>query len=52
MPPADWHPDLSGNQPVGDEERPGELWLWTPGQPPAKKLVDGVDFASPVAWLP
>jgi len=50
--PPGWRPDLPGDQPLGVEEQPGELWLWTPGKPPTKKLVDGVDFASPLAWLP
>jgi WD40-like Beta Propeller Repeat len=50
--PPGWRPDLPADQPLDVEEQPGELWLWTPGQPPTKKLVDGVDFASPVAWLP
>ncbi|MFL5800349.1 MAG: TolB family protein [Roseiflexaceae bacterium] len=50
--PPGWRPDLPANEPLGIEEQPGELWLWTPGQPPTKKLVDGVDFASPLAWLP
>jgi hypothetical protein len=51
LPPA-WRPDLPIDEPLGVDEQTGELWLWTPGQPPAQKLVDGVDFASPLAWLP
>jgi hypothetical protein len=50
--PPGWRTDLPNDQPLGDEGQSGELWLWTPGQPPTQKLVDGVDFASPVAWLP
>ncbi len=50
--PPGWRPDLPIDEPLGLDEQSGELWLWTPGQPPAQKLVDGVDFASPLAWLP
>jgi hypothetical protein len=50
--PPGWRADLPNDEPVNAAEQPGELWLWTPGSPPARRLVDGVDFASPLAWLP
>jgi dipeptidyl aminopeptidase/acylaminoacyl peptidase len=50
--PPGWQPGLPDNEPIDAGDRPGELWLWTPGQAPARKLADGVDFASPLAWLP
>jgi hypothetical protein len=50
--PPGWRPDLPNDEPIDAGERPGELWLWTPGQDPSQKLVDGIDFASPLAWLP
>jgi Tol biopolymer transport system component len=50
--PPGWRPGLSNNEPFDAGEQPGELWLWTPGQDPAEKLVEKVDFASPLAWLP
>ncbi|HEX9441066.1 MAG TPA: hypothetical protein VF909_15375 [Roseiflexaceae bacterium] len=50
--PPGWRPDLPPDEPLQVDERPGEVWLWTPGQQPAQKLLDGVDFASPLAWLP
>src|SRR6185436_1385070 len=50
--PPGWRPGLPDDQPFGADERPGEIWLWTPGDQPAQRLVDEVDFASPLAWLP
>jgi Tol biopolymer transport system component len=50
--PPGWRPDLPNDEPIDAGERPGELWLWTPGQNPSQKLLEGVDFASPLAWLP
>jgi WD40-like Beta Propeller Repeat len=50
--PPGWRPDLPDDQPLAAGEQPGELWLWTPGRNPAQKLVEKVDFASPLAWLP
>jgi hypothetical protein len=50
--PAGWEPGLGGQQPVFADEDAGELWRWRPGAPPEQKLADGVDFASPLLWLP
>jgi hypothetical protein len=50
--PPGWKPDLPNDQPLAAGEQPGELWLWTPGRDPGQKLLEGVDFASPLAWLP
>jgi Tol biopolymer transport system component len=50
--PPGWRPDLPNDEPFDVGEQPGELWLWTPGQAPSRKLADQVDFASPLAWLP
>jgi Tol biopolymer transport system component len=50
--PPGWRPGLPNDEPFDAGERPGELWLWAPGQNPSQKLVEGVDFASPLAWLP
>ncbi|NJO06465.1 MAG: hypothetical protein HC876_13580 [Chloroflexaceae bacterium] len=30
----------------------GTLWLWQPGSTPSTQLVEGVDFGSPLLWLP
>jgi len=49
--PPDWKPDLSPNEPVNAAEKPGEIWRWQPGSAPSELLVQGVDFASPLAWL-
>jgi hypothetical protein len=50
--PPGWKPNLPPDQPVGADERPGEIWRWQPGSAPAEKLAANVDFASPVLWLP
>jgi hypothetical protein len=50
--PPSWRPGLPNDQPLDAGEQPGELWLWTPGAEPSQKVVAGVDFASPLAWLP
>lgn len=51
--PSDWTPliDMPNEGRYIDEE-PGALWLWNPGENLSQKLVDNVDFASPVLWLP
>lgn len=53
LPPA-WRPDLAQNEPLDPSgaERPGDIWLWQPGGMPATRLAGGVDFASPLHWLP
>lgn len=50
--PTGWKPDAPTNEPTYDQATQGELWRWTPGQQPAERLVQGVDFASPLLWLP
>ena len=50
--PPGWSAQLSPNEPIDAGEKPGEIWRWNPGGQPDKKLASGVDFASPVAWLP
>lgn len=50
--PAGWRPGLGEHEPVFAEEEPGELWLWRPGSQPERRLAEGVDFASPLLWLP
>jgi hypothetical protein len=49
--PPGWKPGLPPSEPVGADERPGEIWRWVPGADPAEKLVADVDFASQVQWL-
>lgn len=51
--PSDWVPliDMPNEGRYTSEEQ-GALWLWVPGQNPTQKLVDEVDFASPILWLP
>jgi hypothetical protein len=50
--PPDWNARLDPNQPVNADGQPGEIWRWRPGSPPEELLIKGVDFASPLAWLP
>lgn len=50
--PPGWSPQLSPNEPLDAGEQPGEIWRWHPGDQPAERLAAGVDFASPLAWLP
>ncbi|MEO7913146.1 MAG: hypothetical protein ABIV47_26155 [Roseiflexaceae bacterium] len=50
--PPGWKPDLSLDQPVGADGQPGEIWRWQPGSAPTERLVQSVDFASPLVWLP
>jgi len=49
--PPGWKPNLSPDEPVNADGQPGEIWRWLPGSAPAERLVQGVDFASPLAWL-
>jgi hypothetical protein len=50
--PPGWRPDLPVNEPLGIDAQPGEIWRWRPGNQPDTRLVERVDFASPIAWLP
>lgn len=51
--PSDWEPLINmPNEGRYTSEEQGALWLWTPGQNPSQKLVEAVDFASPILWLP
>ena len=50
--PRGWQPGLGTQEPVFSDEGPGELWRWRPGAPPEARLAKGLDFASPILWLP
>jgi hypothetical protein len=47
--PEAWKPGADIEQ-FGEGQ--GAIWRWTPGGDPGEQLVDDVDFASPIAWLP
>ena len=47
--PQGWRPDLP-NQSFGGEG-PGDVWRWTPGSAPSERLVENVDFATPLLWV-
>ncbi len=52
--PAGWQ-DSGGALPTAQRyghTDPATLWLWQPGNAPAPLNVTGIDFASPLAWLP
>jgi dipeptidyl aminopeptidase/acylaminoacyl peptidase len=50
--PAGWSAGSPANDPIFTDETSGELWRWAPGQQPAERLAQNVDFASPILWLP
>jgi predicted secreted protein len=50
--PAGWSADAPTDQPVFQSRTAGELWRWTPGSEPSERLVQQIDFASPLLWLP
>lgn len=50
--PTGWSADAPANTPLFVEPNPGNLWRWTPGAAPDTLLVQNVDFASPLMWLP
>lgn len=50
--PPGWFADASTQEPVFSSTDPGDLWRWVPDPPPTERLVQNVDFASPLAWLP
>lgn len=50
--PPGWQPGLSAQEPAYSGAEAGELWRWSPGAPPGAMLAEGLDFASPVLWLP
>jgi dipeptidyl aminopeptidase/acylaminoacyl peptidase len=49
--PPGWKANLAPDQPINADGQPGEIWRWQPGSAPTERLVQGVDFASPLAWL-
>ena len=50
--PEGWSPGLSAYQPRFPDNRRGEIWRWRPGSEPERRLATGVDFGSPLLWLP
>ena len=50
--PAGWQPGMGDDEPSFAAVGPGELWRWRVGAAPEAKLADGVDFGSPLLWLP
>jgi Tol biopolymer transport system component len=50
--PPGWSSDAPTTEPQFPNAEAGELWRWVPGSAPAERLVENVDFASPVLWLP
>lgn len=50
--PSGWTDALDPNDPLLQADAPGELWRWVPGDLPTERLVEGVDFATPLLWLP
>jgi dipeptidyl aminopeptidase/acylaminoacyl peptidase len=50
--PPGWSADAPLDQPRFEQAEPGNLWRWTPGSAPDTLLVENVDFASRLVWLP
>ncbi|MCG8350484.1 MAG: hypothetical protein MI924_22180 [Chloroflexales bacterium] len=50
--PSGWSADTPTTEPIYTNIGPSEIWRWTPGQAPSERLAVGIDFASPLAWLP
>jgi dipeptidyl aminopeptidase/acylaminoacyl peptidase len=50
--PSGWQPDVSPNQPHFENTAPGEVWLWEPGRQPSRRIIENIDYASPLLWLP
>lgn len=50
--PGSWEPGADPYEPLFEDANPGAIWRWSPAGAPEALLVDGVDFASPLAWLP
>jgi hypothetical protein len=50
--PPGWSADAPLDQPQFEQTEPGNLWRWTPGSAPDTLLVQNVDFASRLLWLP
>ncbi len=50
--PPNWSADVDANEALYETTDPGEIWRWVPGDAPAGRLVEDVDYASPLVWLP
>ncbi len=50
--PAGWSPEASTSEPLFTGTGSGELWLWQAGANPTPLGIGGVDYASPLLWLP
>ncbi len=50
--PAGWSADIPPDMPTFENTSPGDLWHWGPEAKPDRLLVNQVDFASPLLWLP
>lgn len=50
--PPGWQDTSTPEEPVFERAVPGEVWRWVPGEAPHERLIQNVDFASPLLWLP
>jgi hypothetical protein len=50
--PAGWQPGASAQDMLYQNEGAGEVWLWGVDGTPRERLIEGVDYASPLLWLP
>lgn len=49
--PSGWSSGAPLNAPAFPDAGRAELWLWRPGVGPTTRLVQNVDYATPVLWL-
>ncbi|PDW01740.1 TolB family protein [Candidatus Viridilinea mediisalina] len=50
--PAGWRAELDPMVPQFPEVGPGEVWQWHAERGAERKLAEGVDYGSPLVWLP
>ncbi len=49
--PSGWSSDAPTNAPAFPDTGRADLWLWPPGSAPTTRIVQDVDYATPVLWL-
>ncbi|NJO81346.1 MAG: hypothetical protein HC828_00385 [Blastochloris sp.] len=55
--PSGWSANMPPVRPdegaaLSDTGAAGEIWRWQPGELPSERLVENVDAASPIEWVP
>ncbi len=50
--PLGWRAGLKLREPTFPTPGPAELWRWSPGSEPTTRLATGLDYGTPLLWLP